>query len=49
MRRAFAVVWSAVRWLLAFAVLLTNISRSGRVGIGPLAAASWLLRKRRKR
>jgi hypothetical protein len=44
-----AGLWHAFKWILAVGILATSMGRHGRVGAGPIAMASWLLRKRRKK
>jgi hypothetical protein len=42
-------LWRAIKWILAVGILAGNMSKRGRVGAGPIAAAGLLLRKRRRR
>jgi hypothetical protein len=42
-----AGLWHAVKWVLAVGILATSMGKSGRVGAGPIALASVLLRRRR--
>jgi hypothetical protein len=42
-----AALWHGFKWLAAIVILLVTMSKSGRVGTGPIAAAGLLLRRRR--